>query len=78
MSMVNPRTKNFEPNSRIGRLTLKAVRRAEQRGNFPSTLLEVLADKSMQDVATGLRLYAVDGKMGFYTKLLDVYCNADS
>lgn len=49
-----------------------AVRRAEERGNFSSSMLsEVLANTTVQDVATAVRLFCVSEKMGRYSKVLD-------
>ncbi|KAI9793098.1 MAG: hypothetical protein M1816_000996 [Peltula sp. TS41687] len=55
------------------RAYVEAVRRAEQRGNLPPTLSEVLADQVVQDVATAMRSFTDPGKMGLYSRLLDLH-----
>ena len=52
---------------------LDAVRQAEERCKLPPTLSSVLHNERGQDLAYAMRLFAVDGKMGFYSKVLDAY-----
>ena len=52
---------------------LACVKAAEEALEVPATLSSVLADEKGQDVATAMRLFAVDGKMGKYSGVLDAY-----
>ena len=48
-----------------------AVKEVERRKGREGTLSAVLGDQAGQDLATAMRLYVNDGKMGFYSRVLD-------
>ncbi|EGD96537.1 hypothetical protein TESG_03977 [Trichophyton tonsurans CBS 112818] len=50
---------------------IAAVCQAE--GSGPPILSSILNDQKVQDLATAMRLYATDGKMGLYSKVLDIH-----
>jgi hypothetical protein len=55
---------------------LKAVVDAERGLGIPPKLSEVLRDVKIRDVAAAMKLFAVDGKVGWYSRVLDVLENA--
>ena len=50
-----------------------AVQEVERSKGLSSLLSATLADQASQDLASGMKLYTQDGKLGFYTKILDVH-----
>ena len=52
---------------------LACVKSAEEDLQVDATLSAVLADETAQDVATAMRLFTVDGKMGYYSRVLHAY-----
>lgn len=56
---------------------LNAVLEAEDSAKLTSTLSSILGDRTIQDVATAMRLYT-GGKMGFYSNVLTPYLDAES
>lgn len=49
------------------------VRQVEQAKALSPTLSAVLSDRAGQDLAYAMRLYTIDGKRGYYSKILDVH-----
>ena len=47
------------------------VRQTERAKDLSSTLSAVLSDPAGQDLAFALRLYTVDGKHGYYVRILE-------
>ena len=54
-----------------------AVRRAEEMCKLPPKLSSILDNERGQDLASAMRLFAVDGKMGLYSKVLDAFQQSD-
>ena len=52
---------------------ISTVQEVERSKGLSSLLSATLADQANQDLASGMRLYTEDGKLGFYTKILDVH-----
>lgn len=52
---------------------LMAVKTAEANLGSSSLLSDVLGDEKIQDLAAAMRLFATDGKMGWYARVLDAY-----
>ena len=55
-----------------------AVRQAEEKCGLPPNSSSVLDNEQGQDLAYAMRLFVVDGKMGFYSKILDAYQRRDA
>lgn len=49
------------------------VRQVERAKGLSPTLSAVLSDRAGQDLAFAMRLYAVNGKHGYYSRILDVH-----
>lgn len=49
------------------------VQQVEQAKNLPPTLSAVLNDRAGQDLAYAMRFYTIDGKLGYYSRILDVH-----
>lgn len=50
-----------------------AVRQVEERDGLPCWLSATLTDQAGQQLAYAMRLYIHDGKLGWYSKILDVH-----
>lgn len=55
---------------------LQAVMDAERELDVPPKLSAALSDDKIRDVAAAMKLFAVDGKMGWYARVLDVFEDA--
>ena len=51
-----------------------AVCLAEESKGYLPMLSDILRDQPVQALATAMRLYAHDGKPGWYSKVLDATC----
>lgn len=54
---------------------LQAVKDAERELGIPPKLSEVLSNERIRDVAAAMKYFSVDGKPGFFSKVLDVFVN---
>jgi hypothetical protein len=52
---------------------IQCVKEAEEEKDSDHNLSTVLASRDLQNIATALRLYVVDGKMGYYCRILDQF-----
>ena len=52
---------------------LSCVRAAEESLSVSPILSSTLADVRVQDIAAAMRLFAADGKMGYYSQVLNTY-----
>jgi hypothetical protein len=55
---------------------LEAVREAESELGIPPKLSEVLGNEKVRDVAAAMKLFSVDGKPGFFSRVLDPFKKA--
>lgn len=54
---------------------LQALRDAEKELGIPPKLSEVLSNQRIRDVAAAMKFFAIDGKLAWYSKVLDEYEN---
>jgi len=52
---------------------LYAVREAERELGIPPKLSEVLSNEKVRDVAAAMKLFSVDGKPGYFSRVLDAF-----
>lgn len=53
---------------------IEMVKEAEQRKGLDCKLSTILASHETQNLATSVRLYKEEGKVGYYCRLLEKYC----
>jgi hypothetical protein len=52
---------------------LQAVIGAERELGISPNLSEVLSNEKIRDIAAAMKLFSVDGKMGWYSRVLDIF-----
>jgi hypothetical protein len=53
---------------------VESVKDAKQRKGLDCKLSTILASRSIQNLATSVRLYKQEGKVGYYCRLLETRC----
>lgn len=56
---------------------LQVVRDAESELGIPPKLSEVLRNEKVRDVTAAMKLFSVDGKPGFFSRVLDAFDGAE-
>jgi len=52
---------------------IQSVKEAEEEKGCDHNLSTILASRDFQYIATALRFYMIDGKIGYYCKILDQF-----